>query len=29
MDVPGRKDPYEVLLVNASGQSSVFANYPK
>ncbi|MBA4178103.1 MAG: metal-binding protein [Leptothrix sp. (in: Bacteria)] len=29
MDVPGRKDPYQVLLVDASGQSSVFANYPK
>ena len=29
MDVPSRKDPYEVLLVDASGQSSVFARYPK
>ncbi len=29
MDMPGRKDPYQVLLVDASGQSSVFANYPK
>jgi hypothetical protein len=29
MDVPGRRDPYEVLLVDASGQASVFANYPK
>jgi hypothetical protein len=29
MDVPGRKDPYEVLLVEASGQSSLFARYPK
>jgi hypothetical protein len=29
MDVPGRKDPYQVLLVDASGQSSVFADYPK
>jgi hypothetical protein len=29
MDVPGRKDPYEVLLVDVSGQSSVFARYPK
>ena len=28
MDVPGRKDPYQVLLVDASGQSTVFANYP-
>lgn len=29
MDVPGRKDPYQVLLVDASGQSSIYANYPK
>jgi hypothetical protein len=29
MDVPGRKDPYQVLLIDASGQSTVFANYPK
>jgi len=29
MDVPGRKDPYEVLLVDTSGQSTVFANYPR
>lgn len=29
MDVPGRKDPYQVLLINPSGQSSVYANYPK
>lgn len=29
MDVPGRKDPYQVLLVDVSGQSTVFANYPK
>lgn len=29
MDVPGRKDPYQVLLVDAAGQSTVFANYPK
>lgn len=28
MDVPGRKDPYQVLLVDVSGQSSVFASYP-
>jgi hypothetical protein len=28
MDVPGRKDPYQVLLVDMSGQSSVFASYP-
>lgn len=29
MDVAGRKDPYQVLLVDASGQSRVFASYPK
>jgi hypothetical protein len=29
MDVPGRSDPYEVLLVDAAGQASVFARYPK
>lgn len=29
MDVPGRKDPYQVLLVEATGQSTVFASYPK
>jgi len=29
MDVPGRKDPYQVLLVDTSGQSRVFASYPK
>jgi hypothetical protein len=29
MDVPGRKDPYEVLLVGPEGQSSVFAIYPR
>ena len=29
MDVPGKKDPYQVLLVDASGQSSIFGNYPK
>lgn len=28
MDVPGRKDPYQVLLVEAGGQSTVFAKYP-
>lgn len=27
MDVPGRRDPYQVLLVERSGQSSVFATY--
>ena len=29
MDVPGRKDPYDVLLISADGQSKVFAAYPK
>lgn len=29
MDVPGRNDPYEVFLVEALGQYSVFASYPK
>ena len=29
MDVPGRKDPYQVLLVDSAGQSTVFASYPK
>lgn len=29
MDVPGKKDPYQVLLVDVSGQSSVFESYPK
>ena len=29
MDVPGRKDPYDVLLISADGQSRVFAAYPK
>ncbi len=29
MDTPGRKDPYQVLLVEASGQSSIYASYPK
>lgn len=29
MDTPGRKDPYQVLLVDAAGQSSVYATYPK
>ncbi len=28
MDVPGRKDPYDVLLIGPEGQSSVFATYP-
>ena len=29
MDVPGRKDPYQVMLVVGPGQSGVFANYPQ
>lgn len=29
MEVPGRKDPYAVLLIDKQGNSSVFANYPK
>lgn len=29
MDVPGANDPYQVLLVDASGQSTIFARYPK
>ncbi len=29
MDVPGRKDPFQVLLVDAAGQSSTFGTYPK
>lgn len=29
MDAPGRRDSYQVLLVDASGQSSVYATYPK
>jgi len=29
MDIPGRKDPYDVLLIGAAGQSKVFATYPK
>lgn len=29
MDVPGRTDPYQVLLVDKQGRSSVFARYPK
>ena len=29
MDVPGKKEPYQVLLVDASGQSSVFGRHPK
>lgn len=29
MEVGARKDPYQVLLVDASGDSTVFASYPK
>ncbi|TXH86676.1 DUF411 domain-containing protein [Thauera aminoaromatica] len=29
MEVPGRKDAYEVLLIDKQGKSSAFANYPK
>ena len=29
MDVPGRRDPYNVLLVAKQGGHSVFASYPK
>lgn len=29
MDVPGRKDPYEVLLIGTDGRPLVFATYPK
>lgn len=29
MDVPGRSDPYEVLLVQRQGGHAVFARYPK
>ena len=29
MEVGSRKDPYQVLLVDRSGQPSVFATYPK
>ena len=29
MDVPGRSDPYEVLLVQRQGGHVVFARYPK
>jgi len=29
MDVPGRRDPYEVLLVERRGASRVFARYPR
>ena len=29
MDVPGRNDPYQVLLVDAQGRETVWANYPQ
>lgn len=29
MDVPNRKDPYEVLLIDKRGNSAVFGKYPK
>lgn len=29
MNVPGRNDPYQVLLVDAAGKSSIFGSYPK
>lgn len=29
MDAPGAKDPYQVLLVDTGGQSTIFATYPK
>lgn len=29
MDVPGNKDPYQVLLVDKQGRTRVFASYPK
>jgi len=29
MDVPGRKDPYQVFLVDRRGHGTVFASYPK
>jgi len=29
MDVPGRSDAYQVLLIHRKGGQSVFANYPK
>ena len=29
MDVPSRRDPYDVLLVDKRGRASVFARYPK
>lgn len=29
MEVSSRKDPYQVLLIEKAGRSSVFATYPK
>ena len=29
MDVPGRNDPYQVLLVDAQGRETVWASYPQ
>ena len=29
MEVPNQRDPYEVLLIDKAGRSSVFANYPR
>lgn len=29
MDVPGNRDPYDVLLVDKRGKTRVFASYPK
>jgi hypothetical protein len=29
MDVPGRKDPSQVLLVDTAGQSTLFASCPR
>ena len=29
MEVGARRDPYQVLLIDVAGQSSVFASYPK
>ena len=29
MDVPGRNDPYQVLLVDAQGRETVWANHPQ
>lgn len=29
MDAGARRDPYQVLLIDVSGQSSVYASYPK